>query len=137
MQHNAVSRAGPGKLRAILIVMLLTTGLLTVSAAPASAVGGCPYGVNYFSTWEDWLGGARVHAYVQFQGNQRCPDGRYVRRAYVRIIRQCGPYLDTGRIYTSSASSRYDSTRRSVHVWIFDSLLWSCQTNTYYGFEYF
>ena len=88
-----------------------------------------------FVTWEDW-GGARVHAYVDFRASDLC-NGLHVKKAYVRLIRQCGPYYDTGRIYTYTASSIYDTTLYSVSAWIFDSPIWSCNTNTYYGYEYF
>lgn len=88
-----------------------------------------------FSSWEDW-GGSRVHAYVDFRANDLC-NGRHVRAAYVRLIRQCGPYFDTGRLYTYTASSPYDSTLYSVSAWIFDSPLWWCNTNTYYGYDYY
>jgi hypothetical protein len=88
-----------------------------------------------FASWEDW-GGARVHAYVDFRPNDLC-NGRHVRAAYVRLIRQCGPYFDTGRIYTYTASSPYDTALYSVSAWILDSPLWWCNTNTYYGYDYF
>ncbi len=88
-----------------------------------------------FVSWEDW-GGARVHASVDFRPNDLC-NGRHVRKAYVRLIRQCGPYFDTGRIYTYTASSPYDTALYFVSAWILDSPLWWCNTNTYYGYEYF
>ncbi len=88
-----------------------------------------------FVTWEDWEG-SRVHAYVDFHPSDLC-NGNHVKRTYVRLIRQCGPYYDTGRIYTNTASSTSDTRLYSVSVWIFDSPIWSCNTNTYYGYEYF
>ena len=91
----------------------------------------CPY----FRSWEDW-GGSRVHAYVDFHPSDLC-NGHHVKRAYVRLIRQCGPYYDTGRIYTYTASSPSDTRLYSVEAWIFDSPIWSCNTNTYYGYDYF
>lgn len=88
-----------------------------------------------FVSWQDW-GGARVHAYVDFRASDLC-NGRHVKAAYVRLIRQCGPYFDTGRIYTYTASSQYDTTLYSVSVWIFDSPIWSCTTRSFYGYDYF
>jgi hypothetical protein len=88
-----------------------------------------------FVSWEDW-GGARVHAYVDFRPSDLC-NGRHVKVAYVRLIRQCGPYFDTGRIYTNTASTQSDTRLYSVSVWILDSPLWWCNTNTYYGYVYF
>ena len=104
----------------------------TGEVSAAAAVTRCPA----FVTWEDWVGGARVHAYVDFHPSDWC-NGRHVKRAYVRLIRQCGPYYDTGRIYSYTAGSPNDTRLYSVSAWIFDSVLWSCNTNTYYGYEYF
>lgn len=113
----------------------------TASAAPttntqakpvASATNRCPA----FVTWEDWLGGARVHAYVDFHPSDLC-YGRHVKRAYVRFTRSCGPYLDSGRIYTSTASSASDTRLYVISRVVFDSVLWWCTTNTNYGYDYF
>jgi hypothetical protein len=126
------------KLAAIAIVVATTTATLLVAGqAPASAADGCADSVNSFRTWEDWIGGARVHASAKFQPSHTCSDGRHVKKAYVRIVRQCGPKKDTGRVYSQTASSSRDTTTYTVSAWIFDSVLWGCQTNTYYGFEYF
>jgi hypothetical protein len=101
----------------------------TMTAAAATR---CPF----FRSWEDWPGGARVHAYVDFRPSDWC-NGRHVKRAYVRLIRQCGPYYDTGRIYTYTAGSASDTRLYSVSAWIYDSPLWGCTTRTYYGYDYF
>lgn len=98
----------------------------------AAAANRCPA----FVTWEDWLGGARVHAYVDFRPSDWC-NGRHVKRAYVRFTRSCGPYLDSGRIYTSTAGSPSDTGLYSLSKWVWDSVLWRCVTNTNYGYEYF
>lgn len=102
------------------------------SGSMASVATRCPA----FVSWEDWWGGIRVHAYVDFRPSDLC-DGRHVKRAYVRLIRQCGPYYDTGRIYTYTASSASDTRLYSVSAWIFDSIIWGCVTSTKYGYEYF
>lgn len=65
-----------------------------LSGTVAAAATRCPA----FKSWEDY-GGARVHAYVDFHPSDLC-NGRHVKRAYVHLIRQCGPYYDSGRIYT-------------------------------------
>ena len=70
---------------------------LSGTAAAAAAATRCPA----FVKWQDWWGGARWHAYVDFHPSDWC-NGRHVKRAYVRLIRRCGPYYDTGRIYTYS-----------------------------------
>jgi hypothetical protein len=123
------------KRRAILmaLVMLVAAIVPLVAAQPAQAA---TYRCPAFVTWEDWLGGARVHAYVDFHPSDIC-NGGHVKRAYVRLIRQCGPYYDTGRLYTYTAGSPWDTRLYSQSAWIFDSTLWWCNTNAYYGYEYF
>lgn len=105
--------------------------MLSSTAAVTAMTSRCPA----FVSWEDY-GGARVHAYVDFHPSDLC-NGRHVKAAYVRIIRQCGPYYDTGRIYTYTASTIIDTRLYSVSAWILDSPLWWCNTNTYYGYDYF
>lgn len=80
----------------------------SVMASSAVASTRCPA----FVSWEDW-GGSRVHAYVDFRPSDLC-NGRHVKVAYVRLIRQCGPYFDTGRLYTYTASSASDSRLYSI-----------------------
>lgn len=116
----------------LVIALLMASSAIIVTPASAQAATRCPA----FSSWEDWIGGARVHAYVDFRASDTC-NGRHVKRAYVRLIRTCGPYLDSGRLYTSTASSPSDTTLRSVSAWIFDSVLWKCTTNAYYGYDTF
>lgn len=108
-----------------LVPQLKTLGTTTTLATR------CPA----FVSWEDW-GGSRVHAYVDFRASDLC-NGQHVKMAYVRLIRQCGPYFDTGQIYTYTAGSTSDTQLYSVSAWIFDSPIWSCNTNTYYGYDYF
>ena len=105
-------------------------------APSAGTLAAATYRCPAFVTWQDWLGGARVHAYVDFRPSDWC-NGRHVKRAYIRLIRQCGPYYDTGRIYTYTAGSSASTSLYSVSAWIFDSVLWGCTTYTYYGYEYF
>jgi hypothetical protein len=100
--------------------------------ATRTATNRCPA----FVTWEDWLGGARVHAYVDFHPSDWC-NGRHVKDAYIRITRSCGPAYDSGRIYTATASSPNDTRLYSVSKVAFDSVLWGCQTNTNYWYDYF
>lgn len=105
---------------------------MKVSGMAATATSRCPA----FASWEDWWGGARVHASINFHPSDLC-NGRHVKAAYVRLIRQCGPYFDTGRIYTYTASSISDTRLYSVSAWIFDSPLWGCVTSAKYGYDYF
>lgn len=116
----------------MVLIMLATAFVQLVGAQSAQAA---TYRCPAFVTWEDW-GGARVHAYVDFHPSDIC-NGRHVKRAYVRLIRQCGPYYDTGRLYTYTASSSSDTRLFSISAWIYDSALWWCNTNTYYGYDYF
>jgi hypothetical protein len=127
-RHTAIRRL----LGVLLTALLTSTFLVVLAPTQAQAATKCPA----FSSWEDWIGGARVHASVSFRASDIC-NGKHVKNAYVRLIRQCGPYLDTGRIYTSTAPSASNTALRSASVWIFDSVLWNCTTRAYYGYNYF
>lgn len=137
MQHRAcISEAeSEGFVRKTLVtlIMLAAAALPFVGAQSAQAV---TYRCPAFVHWEDWVGGARVHAYVDFHPSDVC-SGRHVKDAYVHIVRQCGPYYDPGRWYTATAGSPSDTRLYSVSGWIFDSVIWGCNTNTYYAYDYF
>ena len=126
-----------------LLALLAVAGSLSLAATAsvaarvpsksmAAATNRCPAFVH----WEDWLGGVRVHAYVDFHPSDLC-NGRHVEDAYVHITRSCGPAFDSGRIYTARASSPSDTRLYSVSKVAFDSLLSGCRTNTNYGYDYF
>jgi hypothetical protein len=104
----------------------------TPNPSSAPAANHCPA----FAHWEDWLGGVRVHGYVSFRPSDTC-NGRHVKRAYIHIIRKCGPYRDFGRWYTQTATSQSDKRLFKVSGWVFDSLVSHCNTNVYYGYSYF
>lgn len=130
--EQSTPRAGRRMFARVAMTLLLVVPVgIVATPGVAGAATRCPA----FVTWQDW-GGSRVHAYVDFRASDTC-NGRHIRRAYVRLIRQCGPYYDTGRIYTNTASSPFDARLFSVSAWIFDSAIWSCNTNTYYGYDYF
>lgn len=118
--------------RLMLVLLLVTPVGIVATPGVASAATRCPA----FVTWQDWVGGARVHAYVDFRASDKC-NGRHVKRASVTLVRTCGPYKNTGKIYTSTAPSKSSTGLRSVSAWIFDSVLWKCVTRTYYDYEYF
>jgi len=123
------------KRRALALTLLaMAAAIVPVVGAPAAQAA--TYRCPAFVVWEDWLGGARVHAYVEFHPSDIC-NGRHVKRAYVHLIRQCGPYYDPGRAYTYTASSSGDTRLYSVSAWIFDSVLWNCTTVATYGWDYF
>jgi hypothetical protein len=126
------TRSRRGRFAAGCVTLLISLLAVVVPAAPANAASRCPA----FVTWQDWIGGARVHAYVDFRPSDTC-NGRHVKKAYVRLIRRCGPSYDTGRLYTYTASSPTDTRLFSMSAWIFDSVLWGCRTDTLYGYEYF
>jgi hypothetical protein len=104
----------------------------TPASTPAPSSNHCPA----FTHREDLLGGVRVHAYVGFRASDTC-NGRHVKDAYIHIVRECGPRKDPGRWYTNKASSPSDTRLHSVSGWIFDSVVSGCNTNTYYGYDYF
>jgi hypothetical protein len=119
----------------------ISMALITLAAAILPFIGAqsaqaATYRCPAFVTWQDWVGGARVHAYVDFHPSDIC-NGRHVKDAYVHLIRQCGPHFDPGRDYTYTAGSTSDTRLYSVSSWIFDSVLWGCNTNAYYGYDYF
>lgn len=93
-------------------------------------------GRNYGRAWETAL--VRWNGYVQIQASYNDGD-RHARRGYHRFTRQAGPALDTGRMYTSSASSSRDTSVRSRTDWVWDSVLIGDKYTTRYnyGFEYF
>jgi hypothetical protein len=101
-------------------------------ATPSPSANHCPA----FAHWEDWLGGVRVHGYVSFRPSDTC-NGRHVKRAYIHIIRTCGPYRDFGRWYTQTATSQSDNRLFKVSGWAFDSLISHCNTNVTYDYSYF
>ena len=123
------------KRRAILVFLLALVAAVVPFIGTQSAQAAA-YRCPAFVKWEDWLGGARVHAYVDFHPSDIC-NGRHVKRAYVHLVRQCGPYFDAGRDYTATASSPNDTRLYSESSWIFDSVLWNCSTAAYYDYEYF
>ncbi len=94
-------------------------------------------GPNYATAWESY-GGAVWNGRVSIQASYN-DAGRHAKRAYHRFQRAAGPALDTGRMYTSQATSPSDSTLRARQDWVWDSPLWGDRYTTryYYGFYWF
>lgn len=117
--------------RALSICLLLAIAGATLSAGMAQAGGR-----NYAYAWESAL--VKWNGYVQIQGSYN-DGGRYAKQGYHRFIREAGPALDTGRMYTSQAVSRYDTSVRSRTDSVWDSVLIGDRYTTryYYGFIYF
>ncbi|MGH8887745.1 MAG: hypothetical protein ACRDYX_21765 [Egibacteraceae bacterium] len=101
-------------------------------AAPAAAAGD-----NYAKAWESW-GGSRWNGYVQIRASYS-DGGRHAEKGYHRFQREAGPTLDTGRMFTATASSPGDTTVRSRKDSVWDSPLWGDRYTTrhYFGFNYF
>lgn len=97
-------------------------------AAPAEAGG-----QNQARAWET-AAGARWNGYVQVVGNYR-DNGRYAKRGYHRFTREAGPALDTGRMYTATAS-RYSSKVVSRQDAVWDSPLWGDKYTTKYNYNF-
>lgn len=116
-----------------LAVATLATSTLVALASPATEAHAANYLCPRGSVWESGIGGAWVNARIEFRATDIC-NGVHVTRAYVRIVRQCGPYKDSGRQYVY-ASSVNDSTLRWIQIGMGDSILWWCQTNGYYGWD--
>lgn len=108
--------------------------LLVVIAALALTVPALAGGMNYAKAWET-LGGARWNGYVQIQACYN-DGGQHARQGYHRFTREAGPPLDTGRMYTSQATSPSDCTVRSRQDSVWDSPLWGDKYTTryFYGF---
>lgn len=115
------------------IIAILAGLALSIVMVSAPALAG---GQNYAKCWED-LVGARWNGYVQIQASYN-DGGRHAKQGYHRFTRKAGPSLDTGRMHTSQASSRYDSQVRSRTDSVWDSPLWGDQYTTkyHYGFYY-
>ncbi|MBP3222458.1 MAG: hypothetical protein J6M18_00835 [Actinomycetaceae bacterium] len=87
-------------------------------------------GPNKGRVWEDWIGGARVHASIQFQPSyaDHYWSGKYTKQAKhavqgsVTLSRQAGPSL-----YKKAYTARYSRNYKGVvkkEIWAFDSILW-------------
>lgn len=115
-----------------LLLALATCLTVLMMAGIAQAAG-----PNYGTAWESALGAIR-NGKVQIQASYN-DSGRHAKQGYQRFTRAAGPALDTGRMYTSQATSASDSTKRSRQDWVWDSPLWGDQytTHYYYGFIWF
>lgn len=115
--------------------ILATLGIIVILLATAGiAWAGGP---NYGKAWETYLG-TKWKGHVQIQASYN-DAGRHAKQGYHRFIRQAGPPLDTGRLYTSVATSRSDSTTRWREDEVWDSPLYgdAYTTKYYYGFVWF
>lgn len=122
------------RLLAVAALAAITVGSLA-GAGEAKPTRAATYRCPAFVKWEDY-GGSRWNAYIDFRASDVC-NGRHVKRAYVHIVRTCPPAYDSGRVYTATASSPYDTRLYSVTKSAWDSPLWWCNTNIYYDWEYF
>lgn len=118
-------------LRLVVVAAIAVPIAAFIAPPAANAATRCPS----FSTWEE-LGGTRRHASISFKPVDLC-NGRHVKRAYVVLSRSCWPAVNTGRVYTASASSPSSSSTYSISKNVWDSPVWSCNTNAYYGWDYF
>lgn len=113
------------------IYVLVVFGVFIALIVPSLAGG-----MNYARAWETLLG-SRWNGYVQIQA---CYDdnGLHAKRGYHRFMRDAGPSLDTGRMYTSQATSPYDCEVRWRQDSVWDSPLWGDRYTTryYYGFDW-
>jgi len=93
---------------------------------------------NYGTTWESGFLGAKVNGYVQIQASYD-DDGGHARIGYQRFTRPSGPSLDTGNMYTESASDPSDSNIYSRTDSVWDSPLWGDKyvTSYHWGVDYF
>jgi len=115
-------------------LLLTVTLIVTVLSMATPARASSP---NYAVAWQTW-GGAIWNGYVQIQASFN-DNGRHARQGYHRFMREAGPALDTGRLWTSEATSPSDSRIHSRQDWVWDSPLWGDRYTTryYWGFLWF
>ncbi len=126
---NSAKRPARGRAGGIAAVVIGGMLALGVTALPAEAVT-CN---NHGTSWESNLG-SQVHGYVQICAAAN-DGGRHASRGCQRFTRQSGPSLDTGRMYTSSATSRTDGTVRYRSDWVWDSALWGDSYVTHWNWN--
>lgn len=114
----------------ILTALAVTLLGITMFTVPAHAGG-----QNYGTAWEEW-GGTQWHGYVQVRASYN-DGGCHAIQGYHRFTRQAGPYLDTGRMYTSRANGPWDTNLHSRHDWVWDSPLWGDRYTTRYNYNWF
>lgn len=114
--------------------VLVIVGIVVAWAIAVPVQAG---GVNYARCWETW-GGSRWNGYVQIQASYN-DAGRHAKQGYHRFTREAGPALDTGRLWTTQATSPNDSTIRWRQDSVWDSPLWGDKYTTkyHYSFIYF
>lgn len=117
-----------------IVKKFVVLGLIATFAVTGIAQAG---GLNYGKAWESYAG-AIWNGYVQIVASYN-DSGRHAKQGYQRFTREAGPALDTGRLYTSQATSAYDNTTRYRQDWVWDSPLWGDRYTTryYYGFIWF
>lgn len=134
-RHTSTERKHPRVWMALAATMsvLLSLGVVPLTASPADAkTNVCPK----FIYWQDWLGGVRWHASISFRASDLC-EGRHVKRAAVRLYRECWPSMDSGMVWTSDATSVNDTAVRTVSIVRFDSLVPGCNTRKAFMYNYF
>lgn len=100
-----------------------------MTASPALAGG-----ANHARSWET-LAGARWNGYVQIKASYN-DGGKHAKQGYHRFTRAAGPALDTGRMYTSKATSSRDTAVRSREDSVWDSPLWGDRYTTKYNYNF-
>lgn len=128
--ERARNRTRLGSIALSLALVAFSAVFTLGPSTPAEAAYACPR----FSTWEEWGGAWRV-AKIEFRATDTC-EGRNVRWAAVKLIRQCGPYKDSGWHYTY-APSRYSTQLNWVQIGMGDSILWGCRTDAFYNWGYY
>lgn len=112
----------------------LLSGIIAIGIAFVITITVLAGGMNYAYAWET-LGGARWNGYIQIQACYN-DNGNRAKQGYHRFTRQAGPPLDTGRMYTSQATSPQDCTIRSRQDSVWDSPLWGDQYTTRYFYDF-
>lgn len=115
-------------LKSVIIATLMVALLGTSNASAAKIYGDS---VNYVENTESVQ--LKYDGYIQFKANHYF-DGGNVKRAYINYVRD-GESLTGGRVYTSAATTKTDSTTRSAQASVWDSLNpWAPKTKFYFDF---
>lgn len=116
------------KVRIASTVASLAVAALLVPVGVAEAGGR-----NYARAWESAF--IKWNGYVQIQASYS-DRGRHAKQGYHRFTRQAGPALDTGRMYTSRARYRSDTSVRSRTDSVWDSVLIGDKYTTKYSYNF-
>lgn len=118
------------------ILFASLVSVVALTGAPAQAAGLCSNDyANCYNLRDALYQGAKWYAYIQIKASVN-DAGRHSKQAWIRFQRNAGPSLDTGKQYTSVATSASDTTVRSRELSVWDSLLWGDAYTTNFSYSF-